>query len=66
MARKAFAYSLDCQSRIIANYSFKVSVSESGITKTVSGQLWWIGMKIYFLGGFNYEGTFTERGAMLN
>jgi hypothetical protein len=34
MAGKAFAYSPDCQSRIIANYSFKVSLSESGITKT--------------------------------
>jgi hypothetical protein len=27
MAGKAFAYSPDCQSRIIANYSFKVSLS---------------------------------------
>jgi hypothetical protein len=34
MAGKAFAYSPDCQSRIIANFSFKVSLSESGITKT--------------------------------
>jgi hypothetical protein len=27
MAGKAFAYSPDCQSRIIANHSFKVSLS---------------------------------------
>jgi hypothetical protein len=38
MAGKAFAYSLDCQSRIIANFSFKVSLSESGITKTAPDQ----------------------------
>jgi hypothetical protein len=67
MAGKSFAYSPDCQSRIIANYSFKVSLSESGITKTVPGQLRWIGMNgIYFGGGVNYEGRFTEMGAMLN
>jgi hypothetical protein len=63
MAGKAFAYSMDCQSRITAKYSFKVSLSESGIT----GQLWWIGMNgIYIWGGVNYKGTFTERGAVLN
>ena len=67
MAGKAFAYSPDCQSRIIANYSFKVSLSESGITKTGPGQLGWIGMNgINFWGGFNYEETFTDRGAVLN
>ena len=43
MAGKAFAYSPDCQSRIIANYSFKVSLSESGIT----GQLRWIGIPLH-------------------
>jgi len=54
MAGKAFAYSPDCQSRILANYSFKVTLSESAITKTVPGQLRWIGMNgIYFWGGFN-------------
>jgi hypothetical protein len=67
MAGKAFAYSPDCQSGIIANYSFKVSLSEPGITKTVTGQLWWIGINgIYFWGSFNYEGTFMDRGAVLN
>jgi hypothetical protein len=67
MAGKAFAYSLDCQSRIIANYSFKVSLSKSGITKTGPDLLGWIGMNgIYFGGSFNYEGTFTERGVVLN
>ncbi len=55
------------QSRIIANYSFKVSLSESGITKTAPDQLGWIGMDgIPFWGGLNYEGTFTERGGVLN
>jgi hypothetical protein len=63
MAGKAFAYSPDCQSRIIANYSFKVSLSESGITKTAPDQLGLIGMiGIPFWGGFNYVGTFMERG----
>jgi hypothetical protein len=67
MAEKAFAYSLYYQSRIKANYSFKVSLSESGITKTAPDQLGWIGMNgIYFWGGLNYEGTFTERGGVLN
>jgi hypothetical protein len=67
MAGKAFAYSPDCQSRIIANYSFKVSLSESGITKTAPDQLGWIGMNgIYVWGGLNYEGTFMESGGMLN
>jgi len=67
MAGKAFAYSPDCQSRIIANYSFKVSLAKSGITKTAPDQLGWIGMNgIYFWGGLNYEGTFTERGGVLN
>jgi hypothetical protein len=67
MAGKAFAYSPDCQSRIIANFSFKVSLSESGITKTAPDQLGWTGtIGIPFWGGFNYEGTFTERGAVLN
>ena len=66
MAGKAFAYSPDCQSRIIANYSFKVSLSESGITKTAPDQLGWIGMNgIYFWGGLNYERTFM-RGGVLN
>ncbi len=52
---------------IIANYSFKVSLSESGITKTAPDQLGWIGMNgIYFWGGLNYEGTFMERGGVLN
>jgi hypothetical protein len=65
MAGKAFANSLDCQSRIIAN--FKVSLSESGITTTAPDQLGWIGMSgIPFWGVFNYEGIFTERGAVLN
>jgi hypothetical protein len=67
MVGKAFAYSPDCQSRIIANFSFKVSLSESGITTTGPGQLRWIGINgIYFWGGFNYEETFTDRGAVLN
>jgi hypothetical protein len=67
MAGKAFAYSPDCQSRIIANFSFKVSLSESGITKTAPDQLGWTGtIGIPFWGVFNYEGTFTERGAVLN
>jgi hypothetical protein len=62
MAGKAFAYSLDCQSRIIANCSFKASLSKSGIIQTVPGQLGWIGMHgIPFWGGFNYEVTFTDR-----
>jgi hypothetical protein len=47
--------------------SFKVSLSESGITKTAPDQLGWTGtIGIPFWGGFNYEGTFTERGAVLN
>jgi hypothetical protein len=67
MAGKAFAYSLDCQSRITANYSFKVSLSKSGIIKMVPDQLGWIGtIGIPFGGGFNYEVTFTDRGAVLN
>ena len=67
MAGKAFAFSPDCQSRIIANCSSKVSLSESAIIKMVPGQLVWIGtIGIYFGGGFNYEGTFMERGAVLN
>jgi hypothetical protein len=60
MAGKAFAYSLDCQSRIIANCSSKASLSESAI-------IGWIGtIGIPFWGGFNYKGTFTDRGAVLN
>jgi hypothetical protein len=67
MAGKAFAYSPDCQSRIIANYSFKVSLSKSGITKTAPDQLGWIRrIGIPFWGGFNYEGAFTDRVAVLN
>jgi hypothetical protein len=42
MAGKAFAYSLDCQSRITTNYFFKVSLSESGIIMMVLDQLGWI------------------------
>jgi hypothetical protein len=62
MAGKAFDYSLKCQSRIIANFSFKASLSKSVIIKIVSGQLGWIGMNgIPFWGGFNYELTFTDR-----
>jgi hypothetical protein len=49
------------------HYSFKVSLSESGITKPAPDQLGWIGMNgIPFWGGLNYEGTFTERGGVLN
>jgi len=67
MAGKAFAYSPYCQSRIIANFSFKVSLSKSGITKTAPDQLGWTGMiGIPFWGGLNYEETFMERGGMLN
>ena len=47
MAGKAFAYSPDFQSRIIANFSFKVSLSESGITKTAPDQLGWIGIPLH-------------------
>ena len=60
MAGKAFAYSPDCQSRIIANYSFKVSLSKSGITKTVSGQLRWIGIKLF--GRFQFRGDIYGKG----
>jgi hypothetical protein len=67
MAGKAFAFSPDCQSRIIANFSFKVSLSESGITKMAPDQLGWTGtIGIPFGGGFNNEGTLTDRGAELN
>jgi len=67
MAGKAFTYSPDSQSRIIANCSSKASLSKSAIIKTVPGQLGWIGtIGIPFWGGFNYEGTFTDRGAVLN
>jgi len=67
MAGKAFADSPDCQSRIIANFSFKVSLSKSGITKTTPDQLGWTWtIGIPFWGGLNYEETFTERGAVLN
>jgi hypothetical protein len=67
MAGKAFAYSPDCQSRIIANCSSKASLSESAMIKMVPGQLEWIGtIEIPFWGGFNYEGTFLDRGAVLN
>jgi hypothetical protein len=67
MAGKAFAYSLDCQSRIIANCSSKASLSKSTIIKTVPGQFWWIGtIGIPFGGGFNYKGTFTDRVAVPN
>jgi hypothetical protein len=65
MAGKAFAYSPDSQSRIIANCSSKASLSESVIIKMVTGQLGWIGtIGIPFGGGFKYEGTFTDRGAV--
>jgi hypothetical protein len=47
MAGKAFAYSPDFQSRIIANFSFKVTLSESGITKTAPGQLRWIRIPLH-------------------
>jgi hypothetical protein len=67
MAGKAFVYSLDCQSRIIANYSFKVSLSKSVIIQTVPGQLGWIGVNgIPFWGSFIYEATFTDRGDVWN
>jgi hypothetical protein len=67
MAGKAFAFSPDSQSRIIANCSSKASLSESAIIKTVPGQLGWIGTNgIYFWGGFNYEGTLMEREAVMN
>jgi hypothetical protein len=66
MAGKVFAYLLDCQSRIKANCSAKASLSKSAIIKTVPGQLRWIGtIGTPFWGGFNYEGTFTDRGAVL-
>ena len=64
---KAFAYSPNCQSRIIAMYSFKVSLSESGITKTIPGQLRWIGINgIYFLGWFQLQGDIYGKGGVLN
>ena len=58
MAGKAFAYSPDCQSRIIANFSFKVSLSESGITKTAPDQDDWN----TFLGRFQLRGDIYKKG----
>ncbi len=63
MAGKAFAYSPDCQSRIIANCSSKASLSKSAIIKTVPGQLGWIGtIGITFLGRFQLQGDIYGQG----